>query len=157
MATVVSTPPALRWVALFLAGCAVLGLYLGFRDQIRRNPPGWYTGVEQVAVPVGTATDGIREAAPFDPDAAAPATRDEPAAPKPESKAEAAEAAPAVPPPTLDDAPVAMPPPVAPPARTVETPSRPRPAPQPPAKAPASDDPVGDILEGRTAEPQVPY
>ncbi|MFZ5668153.1 MAG: hypothetical protein ACOY4K_01530 [Pseudomonadota bacterium] len=155
MATVVSTPPALRWVALFLAGCAVLGLYLGFRDQIRRNPPGWYTGADPVGAPALTTADGIREAAPIDAEAARPfaQTPEGPAATRPAEAADEAEG-PAVPPPTIDGPPVAPPPQIAQPARppppAPEAPTRPRPA------APAAD-PVGDILESQKAEPQVPY
>ena len=50
-----------------MAACAVLGLFLGFRDQIRKNPPGWYTGAEQIATPLTTPADGAREAVAFDP------------------------------------------------------------------------------------------
>jgi hypothetical protein len=146
---VTSTPPALRWVALFLAACAVLGLFLGFRDQIRKNPPGWYTGAEQVATPLISPADGAREAVPFDPNApkAEPASR--PSAPAAKTPAEALEA-PGDATPT-DAAPVTE----APAAKAVAPPVlTPTPAPKlkpaaPAQKAAPTGDPVGDILEGQ--------
>lgn len=149
MTEVTHTPPALRWVALFLAACAVLGLFLGFRDQIRKNPPGWYTGAEQVAAPLPATADGAREAVAFDPNApqatttAAPAAAKTAPAPKAETSAE-------VPPP-----PVLVP-------MTQPVPATPRPkatTPPPVQKAPTrpapSSDPVGDILEGQK-QPEAP-
>jgi len=151
MTDVTSTPPALRWVAIFLAACGVLGLFLGFRDQIRKNPPGWYTGAEQVAVPLATPVDGAREAVAFDPSdrstasgpSSGPApksTEAKPAAEEPDAAdapttAEPATAKPLVPTP----APLAVPPPATP---------RPKAA-TPAPKAAPSADPVGDILEGQ--------
>ena len=46
-----ATPPALRWVVAFLAVCAAMGLWLGFKDQIRRNPPAWYSGAPDPTTP----------------------------------------------------------------------------------------------------------
>lgn len=161
MTEVTHTPPALRWVALFLAACAVLGLFLGFRDQIRKNPPGWYTGAEQVASPLPTTADGAREAVAFDPNA--PQAKGEVnAAPAPTAPARTEDAA--------EDEPDE-----AAPAETVTTPTvvpttqtaqpaapAPKPkaaAPPPPSKAPARPapqaDPVGDILEGQK-QPETP-
>jgi hypothetical protein len=155
---VTNTPPTLRWVALFLAACAVLGLFLGFRDQIRKNPPGWYTGAERVAAPLPATSDGIPDAAPFDPGApqsataaitTTPATKAEPArTEKPDEDGEAA----ATPPPAST-----------PPAKSTEAlpVAKPRPAaPAPAPKSQPSADPVGDILEGQKSEPApaaVPY
>lgn len=149
MTDVASTPPALRWVALFLAACAVLGLFLGFRDQIRKNPPGWYTGAEQIATPLPATTQDAREAVAFDP-SAAPATPA--AAPtqkatetravtpvEADAKTETAAAEPAAP---------KIAPPVLPPTPTPTTALKAR-TPPPAPKAAPSPDPVGDILEGQ--------
>ena len=156
MTEVTSTPPALRWVALFLAACAVLGLFLGFRDQIRKNPPGWYTGAEQIAAPLVSAPDGAREAVPFDPNAPAP-----PAA-SPSAKTPAPKGPGARPEAPADTAPTdGATPPETPAARTVAPPVlTPTPAPRlkatpPPAKAAPPADPVGDILEGQK-QPEAP-
>ena len=155
-----STPPALRWVALFLAACAVLGLFLGFRDQIHKNPPGWYTGAEQVATPLTTPADGAREAVPFDPDA--PKTTTAPGSPTPAAKPpaekpdEPAEGAPtdAV---AATETPAAKA--VAPPVLTPPAAPKLKPA-APTSKAAPSGDPVGDILEGQKSSETpaaVPY
>lgn len=164
MTEVMHTPPALRWVALFLAACAVLGLFLGFRDQIRKNPPGWYTGAEQVATPLPATADGAREAVAFDPNAprattsaastVVPSPKAEPSA---ADQADAQEAADAPPPPVLV--------PTTQPVQPAPATPRPKAAPPPPAqKAPTRpappSDPVGDILEGqKQPEPPatVPY
>lgn len=159
MTEVMHTPPALRWVALFLAACAVLGLFLGFRDQIRKNPPGWYTGAEQVATPLPATADGAREAVAFDPNA--PQARSGPgpattvAAPTPTppktSTVDAADTPDAAPPPAIPTAAAATPRP---------KPAISPPAPKPAARPAAQADPVGDILEGqKQAEtpPTVPY
>lgn len=149
MTEVMHTPPALRWVALFLAACAVLGLFLGFRDQIRKNPPGWYTGAEQVATPLPATADGAREAVAFDP--TAPRSTDAPAPTAPGSAPRADTA-------TADQATDVPPPPVlAPATEPVQiAPAAPRPkaaTPSPAQKTPTrpapSSDPVGDILEGQ--------
>jgi hypothetical protein len=150
MTDVTHTPPALRWVALFLAACAVLGLFLGFRDQIRKNPPGWYTGAEQIATPLTTPADGAREAVAFD-----PAT----------TRAPAAATAPAVAPAPKTETPKEEETDAEDPAEAAATKpgpaTRPRPA-NPPLKIPPPADPVGDILEGQkdaepAAPPAVPY
>ena len=157
MTDVTSTPPALRWVAIFLAACGVLGLFLGFRDQIRKNPPGWYTGVEQVAVPLTTPADGARDAVAFDPSSrpltttsssgpAVKATETKPAVDAPDAAntptaAEPTAAKPLVPPP----APLSVPPAAAP---------RPKAATPAPKPAPTADL-VGDILEGQK-QPETP-
>lgn len=159
MTVVTSTPPALRWVALFLAACAALGLFLGFRDQIRKNPPGWYTGAEQVATPLPSTSDGARDAVPLDPNAPEPTVTitAEPAARTPAAKADDADATDAETPagsgtPTPKIAPPVLTPTPSPAPKT-------RPAPPPAAKPAPSADPVGDILEGqKTPEPAVvPY
>ena len=156
MTDVTSTPPALRWVALFLAACAVLGLFLGFRDQIRKNPPGWYTGAEQLAAPLTSAPDGSREATPYDPSAAgSPVAAAAPAVKAPEPKAKTADDATNTPTPP-DVVPLKSAPP--PPAPLV-VPTAPRPKASPPTPRPTAD-PVGDILEGQTQQEQpaaVPY
>lgn len=136
-----ATPPALRWVAIFLAACAVLGLWLGFRDQIRRNPPDWYAGRAPVDAPaMATGGRDIPEASPLAPDAVVqPAAAPRPAAPKPAETTDTDEPADT--------------------ATTAAEPPRPRAA-TAPAKAPATTDPVGDILESqKTPEPPatVPY
>lgn len=157
MTAVTATPPALRWVALFLAACAVLGLFLGFRDQIRKNPPGWYTGAERIAAPLPSTPDGARDAVPFDPDAPQPTVTmtTEPAARTPATRAddardtdtqgESGKAAPKIAAPVQTPAPAAAP--------------KARPAPPPTPKPAPSADPVGDILESqKPPEPAVvPY
>lgn len=158
MTDVTSTPPALRWVAIFLAACAVLGLFLGFRDQIRKNPPGWYTGAEQIATPLATPADGAREATPFDPAATAP--RVSVPAPSAATSTPAAKA-----PETTTSEPSADPASVTAPGQKTVAPAVPTSAPKPKAvtsapKAAPSGDPVGDILESQkqTAPPAtVPY
>lgn len=131
-----ATPPALRWVAIFLAACAVLGLWLGFRDQIRRNPPDWYAGRAPVDAPAMATGGGaeIPEASPLAPDTAQPAPAPRPAAPKPAETTTADEAAG-----------VATPGP---------EPAKPR-SPAAPVKPAAASDPVGDILESQKA-PEAP-
>lgn len=162
-----ATPPALRWVLAFLGVCAALGLWLGFKDQIRRNPPAWYTGAPDPVVAGAPAADeaGIREATPFDPSARSasqqaasaattepkpPEKKDEPAAAPEDAAGEPAAdaAAPAVAPPAATQAPAA--------------PARPRPATPTPSRPAPSADPVGDILDGQRPPAQpapsdVPY
>lgn len=145
-----ATPPALRWVALFLTGCAVLGLTLGFRDQIRRNPPAWYTGGTEKVV-AGSGLVEAKEATAFDPEAPRPALQAEAEAAKPkaeeEAKADEALDTPLTPTlPTTGTATAAAP-----------TTPRPKPAlPPPPKLDPPSEDPVGDLLEGQTKAPEPP-
>lgn len=157
MTDVASTPPALRWVAIFLAACGVLGLFLGFRDQIRKNPPGWYTGVEQAAVPLAAPADGAREAVAFDPaERSATAARSSAPAPKATETKPAADGPDAVETPTATDPATAKPlvptpaPLAVPPAAT----PRPKAAAPAPRTAPSAD-PVGDILEGQK-QPETP-
>lgn len=157
MTEVMHTPPALRWVALFLAACAVLGLFLGFRDQIRKNPPGWYTGAEQVATPLPATADGAREAVAFDPNApqgasvaatAATTTATAEKATRPTEDPAAESPPPPVLVPTTQPvqiAPVTPRPKATPPTPAQKTPPRPAP----------SSDPVGDILEGQK-QPETP-
>lgn len=155
MTDVTSTPPALRWVAIFLAACGVLGLFLGFRDQIRKNPPGWYTGVEQVAVPLAAPVDGAREAVAFDPSdrSATPAPSSGPA-PKATETRPAAEETDAADAPTAAEPTIAKPI-VPPPAPLAVPPATPRPKATPAPKTAPSADPVGDILEGQK-QPETP-
>lgn len=154
-----ATPPALRWVVAFLAVCAALGVWLGFKDQIRRNPPAWYTGAPDPATPAAQPGEAaIREATAFDPNAPTPATA--PASiPRPQSRAAedtddaeeevAAPLGPLIAPPVLS-------PPTQPPAAQ-PAPPRPRPAP-PPARPTPSEDPVGDLLDPPSqGAPPVPY
>ena len=162
----VSTPPALRWVALFLALCAALGLWMGFKDQMRRNPPAWYTGGSEAAAP-SAADASVREATPYDPNAktAAPGQAAEKAPTPAEKKVQedledAQETAEATTLATPADG--AQPAPATTPGATPTTP-RPKTAPQPPRPAP-SEDPVGDILDGQRpatppgeSPPTVPY
>lgn len=147
MTDVTHTPHALRWVVLFLAACAVLGLFLGFRDQIRKNPPGWYTGAEQIATPLAPVADGAREAVAFDPAAGSDATATPVTVPSP--KVETPAAAPA----ETTDTPATKP--------SVPPASRPKPDSPSAPKSQAPADPVGDILEGQKqtepAAPPVPY
>lgn len=153
MTDVTTTPPALRWVALFLGACAVLGLFLGFRDQIRKNPPGWYTGAEQVATPLPPTSDGAREAVAFDPSAATPAAA-EPSVTPARKTADTVTGTTAPDTSEVEQTPAPKSaPPVSPTA----------PAPKAKAAPPApSADPVGDILEGQKqaetpATTPVPY
>ncbi|MDP2260150.1 MAG: hypothetical protein Q8J89_10590 [Caulobacter sp.] len=156
-----ATPPALRWVVAFLAVCAALGLWLGFKDQIRRNPPAWYTGAPDPATPVAPPGDAtIRDATAFDPNAPtqaaapAPLTRAQPKAAEPDDAGDAVDAPPA---PMI--APPILIPPVQPPAAQ-PAPPRPRPAPPPPpvARPTPSEDPVGDLLDPPAqSTPPVPY
>lgn len=157
MTEVMHTPPALRWVALFLAACAVLGLFLGFRDQIRKNPPGWYTGAEQVATPLPATADGAREAVAFDPDAPRPTGAKVPAsitpAPAPKAGTPATDqTADVTPPPVL--VPTTQPVQVAP-ATPRPKAATPPPAQKTPTRPAPSSDPVGDILEGQK-QPETP-
>lgn len=154
MASKQASSPVIGWVALFLVGCAVLGLTLGFRDQIRRNPPAWYTGAQEKPV-IGGGLIEAQEATPFDPNAQKPALqvaedepkpKAEPEEPKPEDAAAAAADATGA---AADD-PIAS-------GATTTTPSRPK-APTVPAPkiAPSSDDPVGDLLESQNKAPEAP-
>jgi hypothetical protein len=142
-------PPALRWVALFLALCAALGVWMGFRDQIRRNPPDWYTGASTGSSDVVTTGGAVvRDATPYDPAArgssspqAEKTTPAEKAVQEDLAEAEATAQA-AVPAPAVaEPAPLAIPP--APAASRPRAPSQPAP----------SDDPVGDILDGQRPAP----
>lgn len=154
MTEVMHTPPALRWVALFLAACAVLGLFLGFRDQIRKNPPAWYTGVEQVAEPLPATADGARDAVAFDPNA--PRSMDAPppvaAGPAPKADTAADQASDIPPPPVL--VPTTEPVQIAPAAPRPKAATS-SPAQKAPARPAPSSDPVGDILEGQK-QPETP-
>lgn len=162
-----ATPPALRWVVAFLAVCAALGLWLGFKDQIRRNPPAWYTGAPDPVVPGVQPGDAvIRDATAFDPNAPtrgkAPAATATPQAKIPE-KADDADDEDAEPETPLIAPPVLTPPsttPAAPAAPAAQpAPQRPRPAPPPASRPAPSDDPVGDLLEPPSSQgaPPVPY
>jgi hypothetical protein len=157
-----AAPPALRWVVAFLAICAVLGLWLGFKDQIRRNPPAWYTGAPDPVTPgVQPGDTTIRDATAFDPNAPtqasapAQAAQARPKAAEPEDAGDEGEAAPA---PAI--APPVLPPPAATPViqpAAQPAPPRPRPAPTPPAARPAaSEDPVGDLLDPPSSSPSTP-
>lgn len=157
-----ATPPALRWVVAFLAICGALGLWLGFKDQIRRNPPAWYTGAPDPVTPAARPGDAaVRDATAFDPNA--PTQTPPPASTaRPEPKAaetretededgDDAPPAPLIAPPTLPPTTTA---PVLQPAQP-----RPRPAPPPPVARPTpSEDPVGDLLDPPSQNtPPVPY
>lgn len=163
-----ATPPALRWVLAFLGICAALGLYMGFKDQIRRNPPAWYTGAPDPVIPGAPATDAdrVREATPFDPSVRTASQQAESAATtelkKPEAGEKSAQTASADQPASdaagaSPAAPGATPTMVAPPA------ARPKAAAAQPARPAPPADPVGDILEGQRPQPQpttpadVPY
>ena len=159
-----ATPPALRWVVAFLAVCAVLGLWLGFKDQIRRNPPAWYTGAPDPVTPGAQPGDAvIREATAFDPNAptqdAAPASTAQ-AQPKTPAKTDDATDEDAAPDASLT-APSAATPPAPTPAPTAQPAApRPRPAPPPAARPAPSEDPVGDLLDPPAPSqgaPTVPY
>lgn len=159
-----ATPPALRWVVAFLAICAVLGLWLGFKDQIRRNPPAWYTGAPDPVTPGAQPGDAvIREATAFDPNAptrdAAPASTAQ-AQPKTPAKTDDATDEDAAPGASLT-APSAGTPPAPTPVPTAQPAApRPRPAPPPAARPAPSEDPVGDLLDPPSPSqgtPPVPY
>jgi len=157
-----ATPPALRWVLVFLGVCAALGLFMGFKDQIRRNPPAWYTGAPDPTVPGAPAgPDGVREATAFDPNARAPVVQAAPAPKKSEEpdedEADAAATTQTTQPETTATSPTA------PTAANPSAPAAPRPRPTPPVARPApSEDPVGDMIDApRPApaqpQPDVPY
>lgn len=165
METERAAPPALRWVVAFLAICGALGLWLGFKDQIRRNPPAWYTGAPDPVTPgAGSGDAVIRDATAFDPDAA---TRPDPAttAARPQSKAtetdetvETTETDSAETP--APATPSASTPTTSPAATPAAQPAPPRPRPTPAPRSAPSDDPVGDLLEApgpSQGQPQVPY
>lgn len=150
-----AAPPALRWVAAFLALCAALGLWLGFKDQMRRNPPAWYTGASEPTAAAGSPGAEARDAVAFDPNAPARPLGVQPAAAGPEEKTEAkaedkADEADA------DDTVVAETKPL-----DVPPPPKPKAAPTPTPKPAPSDDPVGDILDSQKppadTPPVVPY
>lgn len=166
-----ATPPALRWVLVFLGVCAALGIWLGFKDQIRRNPPAWYTGAPEPTyagqAPVGA--DGVREATAFDPSARTASQQAESAATTEPKKAEADDeddaaetaTAPTETPATTTATPATAAPGATPPTTASPTPARPRPA-TPPSRPAPSTDPVGDILDGQRPPAQpapsdVPY
>ena len=164
METERAAPPALRWVVAFLAICGALGLWLGFKDQIRRNPPAWYTGAPDPVTPgAGPGDAVIRDATAFDPDAAArpdPATtaaRPQPKASETGETAEPAEADTAVTP--APASPTASTPATSPAATPAAQPAPPRPRPAPAPRPAPSEDPVGDLLESPPAQsaPPVPY
>jgi hypothetical protein len=150
MASDTATPPALRWVALFLLLCAVLGLWMGFKDQIRRNPPDWYTGATSQDPGAPAGASGIRDATPFDPTTKA-APVEQAAAPQPK----AADAKPDEPADVVAggaDAATAT-------TAATTTPAAAAPRPKtttPAAPKPSSDDPVGDILDGQKPAPDGP-
>lgn len=150
-----ASSPVLRWVALFLVGCAVLGLTLGFRDQIRRNPPAWYTGAREKPI-VGSGLIEAQEATPFDPNAQKPALQvveEEEAKPKTEEpKPEDAAAAAADATGAAADAPAAA----GAPTTTATTPRPKAPTVPAPKLGPQSDDPVGDLLESQKKAPETP-
>lgn len=153
MASDRASPPALRWVALFLAVCAGLGLWMGFKDQMRRNPPDWYTGASRNGGGP-TAADTATEAKAYDPNARndAPVQTTAPA-PKAEEKKEEADDTDAVDDAAATDTPVTTAPTATPPGTTPATP-RPK-TPPPPAPRP-TEDPVGDILDSQRPAPEQP-
>lgn len=156
-----ATPPALRWVVAFLAVCGALGLWLGFKDQIRRNPPAWYTGAPEPVIPGVQPGDAvIRDATAFDPNAPTQATPSAPTArpqPKAAEDTDDAEGEGEAPPAPLIAPPILIPP-AQPPAAQPATP-RPRPASPPLVARPTpSEDPVGDLLDPPSQNtPPVPY
>lgn len=150
-----AAPPALRWVAAFLALCAALGLWLGFKDQMRRNPPAWYTGGSEPTAAPGSSGAEARDAVAFDPNAPARPLGLQPAGDTPAEKAEA-KAEEKTDDAAADDAALAE-------TRPLEVPAPPKPktTPTPTPKPAPSEDPVGDILDSqqKPAEtpPTVPY
>ncbi|ATQ44667.1 hypothetical protein [Caulobacter mirabilis] len=125
-------------------GCAVLGLTLGFRDQIRRNPPAWYTGAREKPV-IGGDLIQAKEATPFDPNAQKPALQvveEEDPKPKAEEPKPAETAA-------AETTPAAG-------AEAVAAPKPKTPATPAPKSEPQSDDPVGDLLESQKKPPETP-
>ncbi len=147
MASEQASSPVIRWVALFLLGCAVLGLTLGFRDQIRRNPPAWYTGAREKPV-IGGDLIQAKEATPFDPNAQKPAlqvTEEEDPKPKAEEPKPAEAAAAETTTPAAGAETTAA---TAPRPKTSTTPA--------PKSEPQTDDPVGDLLESQKKAPETP-
>jgi hypothetical protein len=155
MASDRASPPALMWVALFLTLCAALGLWMGFKDQIRRNPPDWYTGASSGGSSGPAAADTAREATPYDPTArndapaVAAATPAKPAEKTGEDEDAADDTA------TTTAAPVTTATPAAPAAPGTVSPATPRPKATPQPARP-SDDPVGDILDSQKPAPDQP-
>lgn len=150
-----AAPPALRWVAAFLALCAALGLWLGFKDQMRRNPPAWYTGAAEPMAGPGSPGSEAREAVAFDPNAPARPLGVQPASDAPAEKTEA-KAEEKTDDAAADGAVVAETKPL-----DVPAPPKPKAAPTPTPKSTPSEDPVGDILDKQQppadTPPTVPY
>lgn len=154
MASDRASPPALRWVALFLAVCAGLGLWMGFKDQMRRNPPDWYTGASRTGGGP-TAADLATEAKAYDPNARndAPVQAAAPA-PKAEEKKDEVEETDPTDAAASPDTPVTTAPSATPPGTAPATP-RPK-APTTPSRPAPSEDPVGDILDSQRPAPEQP-
>ena len=165
METERAAPPALRWVVAFLAICGAMGLWLGFKDQIRRNPPAWYTGAPDPVTPgAGSGDAVIRDATAFDPDApirpdpATTAARPQPQVSGTDETVETTETDSAETP--APATPSASTPTTSPAATPAAQPAPPRPRPTPAPRSAPSDDPVGDLLEApgpSQGQPQVPY
>jgi hypothetical protein len=126
------SPRTLRYVVIGLSACAVIGLWTGLSDSLRRNAPDWEGGQSQAPVPV--------VAGPPDAVAFTPGPGDRPiqkplAAPAPVEETE-------------------------PPEAKTETPATGQataPATQGPAPSrPAAGDPIGDLVQEKTAAPPPP-
>ena len=121
----------LRYVVIGLSACAAVGLWMGLSDSLRRNTPEWEGGQSQAPLPV--------VAGPPDAVAFTPGPGDRP-----------------VQKPLPVQAPVeeAEPPQEAPTPTTVQAaaPATPGPAPA----RPAAGDPIGDLVQEKTAAPPPP-
>ncbi len=114
----------MRWVVLFLMGCALLGFFMGLKGALPRGEPGSID-----SGPPAAPTDGVViEAAPLEEAIVTPPAEDEEKAeaPKPEEKAEE---------PKAPEPKVLAPPPPA------------------PKEEPPPADPVGDLLEAPAPPP----
>jgi hypothetical protein len=147
------SPSSLRLVVLGLGGCAAVGLWMGLDGSLRRDAPDWTSG----GPPPAAATSGPPEAKPYDPDSVK-LTSPAPAPPAPKVAAKTEEPTEATPVETADitERPTATP------AAKPSTPA----AKTPPAKTPATKpaarpDPIGDLVQEKTApadpQPEVPF
>jgi hypothetical protein len=165
------SPGVLRLVVIALAACGAVGLWMGMSDSLRRTTPTWEGGDNSMPAAVA----GPPDATPFDPKAKSPVVV--PAA----SAAPAAKSA-AAKPAGVTEAPTPLNIPPAPAATTAPTPAQTADkAAAKTATAPAqtadkaaaktatarpptppktqTSDPIGDLVQEKTAQPQpdVPF
>ncbi len=123
----------LRLVLIGLAGCAAVGVWMGLSDSLRRIAPEWEGGQARATVPL---MPGPPDAVAFTPGPGDRAVQKALAAP-----AEVAEQKPAE----------------AKTAASIATSQTPRPAsPAPTVAKPVANDPIGDLVQEKTAAPPPP-